>query len=166
MATILAASYPDLYAAVAVHSGLPVGSAHDVASAFGVMKAGTGAQLPPYRQPVPAIVFHGDRDRTVHPANGANVLAQCMGFAGTVKGAEPPCKTSSAKGTTAHGRTYTQTIIFDRADKPVAEHWAIHGSGHAWSGGSKAGSYTDPKGPDASSEMMRFFYAHPKQDAC
>lgn len=163
MATILAAMYPELYAAVAIHSGLPVGSAQDVASAFGAMKGGKGVPLTSYRQPVPAIVFHGDRDRTVHPGNGMEALAQCMGVTAGAKGLEKASKTTTDKGKTAHGRTYTQTTFLDGADKAIAEHWVIHGSGHAWSGGSKAGSYTDPKGPDASSEMMRFFYAHPRQ---
>lgn len=154
MAAIMAAKYPEVYAAVAVHSGLPVGSAHDVASAFGAMSGGAGPVGSAYSRPVPIIVFHGDRDRTVHPDNGRKVLAQCMGAAEA-----KACSSTSAKGKTAHGRAYTQTVYLDQQGQAVAEHWVTHGAGHAWFGGSKAGSYTDPKGPDASSEMMRFFLA-------
>ncbi|MEC4722498.1 PHB depolymerase family esterase [Noviherbaspirillum sp. CPCC 100848] len=155
MAAIMAARYPEVYAAVAVHSGLPVGSAHDVASAFGAMSGGAGSVGSAYSRPVPIIVFHGDRDRTVHPDNGRKVLAQCMGAAEA-----KACGSTSTKGKTAHGRAYTQTVYLDQQGQAVAEHWVTHGAGHAWFGGSKAGSYTDPKGPDASSEMMRFFLAH------
>jgi poly(hydroxyalkanoate) depolymerase family esterase len=168
MAAIMAASYPDMYAAVAIHSGLPVGSAHDVASAFSAMKGGMpggqGPALSPSRQPVPVIVFHGDRDHTVHPDNGRKALAQCMGMAADNGFAERMSRNSkTAKGKTAQGRAYTQTIFLNEIEQAVAEQWIIHGAGHAWSGGSKAGSYTDPKGPDASAEMMRFFLAHPKK---
>lgn len=161
MAAIMAARYPDLFAAVGIHSGLPVGSAHDVASAFGAMKQGHKGALPAYRQPVPAIVFHGDRDHTVQPGNGTAALAQCVG-GGSGRGMAE-AQTRKSTGKVANGRAYTQTVFVGEGERSIAEHWVVHGSGHAWSGGSKAGSYTDPKGPDASAEMLRFFYAHPKQ---
>lgn len=164
MAAIMAARYPEVYAAVAIHSGLPAGSAHDVASAFGAMHGGQTSVVSPCRQTVPVIVFHGDRDRTVHPDNGRKVLAQCMGVASEAGPVERGAHGSSVtEGRTAHGRAYTQTVYLAQDGQPVAEHWSIHGAGHAWSGGSKAGSYTDPKGPDASSEMMRFFLAHSRK---
>lgn len=163
MASILAAKYPELYAAVAVHSGLAVGAAHDVASAFDAMKQSRPAPASRYRQPVPAIVFHGDRDHTVHPGNGTEVLAQCMGVSGAGNRLAQ-MKTRKVQGNAANGRPYTQTIYFGAEEQVLAEHWTIHGSGHAWSGGGRAGSYTDPLGPDASSEMMRFFYAHARQN--
>ncbi|SNS95847.1 esterase, PHB depolymerase family [Noviherbaspirillum humi] len=160
MAAILACAYPDLYAAVAIHSGLPVGSAHDVASAFGAMKNGKAGRLTPSRQPVPVIVFHGDRDHTVHSANGQQALRQCMGMP---DGAANAGETRIVKGRAERGRGYTRTDFLDKDDRVIAEHWLVHGAGHAWSGGSAAGSYTDPKGPDASSEMLRFFMAHPQR---
>lgn len=162
MASILAARYPDLYAAVAVHSGLAAGSAHDVVSAFNAMKQSKPSAASRYCQPVPAIVFHGDRDRTVHPGNGAEVLAQSMGAAGESKHPDQ-MKARKVEGKAANGRAYTQTIYFNGEEQVLAEHWTIHGLGHAWSGGSKAGSYTDPKGPDASAEMLRFFFAHARK---
>jgi poly(hydroxyalkanoate) depolymerase family esterase len=163
MAAIVAAAYPDLYAAVGIHSGLPVGSAHDVASAFGAMQQGrkaSGARA--YAQPVPAIVFHGDRDTTVHPDNGFGALAQSMEGAATEGAARAPNVSTGASG---QGRTYTRTLHYGGAEAPFAEHWIVHGAGHAWSGGARAGSYTDPHGPDASREMLRFFSSHPRGKA-
>jgi poly(hydroxyalkanoate) depolymerase family esterase len=161
MAAILGAAYPDLFAAAGIHSGLPVGAAHDMPSAFAAMKNGTGsarsqfgsARTAPNGQGIPVIVFHGDCDTTVHPRNGQQVLAQCS--RSTVHG-----KADSTRASVPQGRHYTKTTQQDRAGKVVAEYWDIHGAGHAWSGGSCNGSYTDPQGPDAAQEMMRFFSMH------
>jgi poly(hydroxyalkanoate) depolymerase family esterase len=152
MAAILASAYPELYAAAGVHSGLPVGAAHDVPSAFAVMqKGGTGTSAVSAVR-IPVVVFHGDSDKTVHPDNGHGVLAQRIGQ-------RTPAATV-AKGSVPSGRSYTKAVHRDAAGQPVAEHWTVHGSGHAWSGGSRRGSYTDPQGPDASREMLRFFLEH------
>lgn len=151
MAAILASEYPDLYAAAGVHSGLPTGAAHDVPSAFAAMSKGgaPGAAKAGNKSAVPVIVFHGDNDKTVHPRNGHDVLAQQ---------ADPKASAATVeKGSTPNGRSYTRAVHRDAAGKLVAEHWTVHGSGHAWSGGTRRGSYTDPKGPDASREMLRFF---------
>lgn len=151
MAAILAASHPGLFAAVGVHSGLAAGSAHDLMSGLNAMKGSRGRkgrQAP--RGCVPVIVFHGDADAVVHPSNGAAVLAQ---FSGDGK----QLRTIEEGGTCAAGRTHTRTTALDGDGRAVAEHWVLHGAGHAWSGGSPAGSYTDAGGPDASAEMLRFF---------
>jgi poly(hydroxyalkanoate) depolymerase family esterase len=156
MAAIMSARYPDIYAAVGIHSGLPVGAAHDMPSAFQAMQngmAGEGKAGASHKAQVPVIVFHGDRDKTVHPCNGNQALAQC-----TLDPAGPDAKVE--KGKVPHGRTYTKTIRHDQTGKAIAEHWVVHGAGHAWSGGSRKGSFTDPKGPDATQEMLRFFYTH------
>ncbi len=100
---------------------------------------------------VPIIVFHGDADHTVNQKNGEQVLA---GFAETSNGAERGARDT---GQVPNGHAYTRTVRRDRSGKPVAEHWLIHGFGHAWAGGSAKGSYTDARGPDATGEMMRFF---------
>lgn len=163
MASILAAGYPDLYAAVGIHSGLPVGCAHDVPSAFAAMKGGQKIHVRPYAHSVPVIVFHGDHDRTVHPDNGSQALAQCMGMSVETWRARAGSKNVCvSRGRSGNGRPYTQTIF--RSDDGItsAEHWSVSGAAHAWSGGSSAGSYADPRGPDASVEMLRFFYAHPR----
>jgi poly(hydroxyalkanoate) depolymerase family esterase len=163
MAAIVTAAYPDLYAAVGIHSGLPVGSAHDVPSAFGAMKQGSkSASARAYSRPVPAIVFHGDRDATVHPDNGVEALAQSLHGVATGGQTRSP---AVSKGTSAKGRAYTQTVHYGADEAPFAEHWIVHGAGHAWAGGTRAGSYTDPRGPDASREMLRFFLSHPRRDA-
>jgi poly(hydroxyalkanoate) depolymerase family esterase len=147
-AAILAATYPDLFAAVGVHSGLACGAARDLPGAFAAMK-GQGAAPEPNRRAVPTIVFHGDGDRTVHPVNGDRVAAQAMpapGLAETV-----------TRGTSPGGMAYTRTVRADASGRPVLEQWVLHGAGHAWSGGDPDGSYTDPRGPDASRAMIDFF---------
>lgn len=151
MAAILASEYPDLYKAAGIHSGLPTGAAHDVPSAFAAMSSGAANGVVKARSgaTVPVIVFHGDRDKTVHPQNGHQVLAH---HTGPQSGAP-----ITEKGSAPNGRSYTRAIHRNDGGKLMAEHWTVHGSGHAWSGGSKRGSYTDPKGPDASREMLRFF---------
>ncbi len=146
MAMVMGASHPELYAAIGVHSGLPYQSANDVMSALGVMRSGAANARP---QPdIRTIVFHGDADTTVHPANGEMIAER------------PKLRRSVTKGqvTAPNGRHYTRTVFHNgEAGVARAEHWQIKGAGHAWAGGSAQGSYTDPKGPDASAEMLRFF---------
>ncbi|MFD0739637.1 alpha/beta hydrolase family esterase [Lysobacter koreensis] len=158
MAVILGATYPELYAAVGAHSGLAFGAAHDMASAFAAMK-GAGAAVHRSRAPlgprVPTIVFHGDRDHTVAAGNG-DAIAAAASAVGTGAAA---LRISERDGASASGRRYRQTVHADAAERPVVEQWLLHGAGHAWSGGSREGSFTDPQGPDASAEMVRFFYA-------
>lgn len=167
MAAIMARAYPDLYAAAGIHSGLAVGAAHNLPTALAAMKRGAANGLRRSASgsgepQVPTIVFHGDRDTTVHPRNGAQVLAQSVGMQskGDAKQAAMPAATRE-KGSVPGGHAYTRTIQRDGDGTVIAEHWTIHGAGHAWSGGHLAGSYTDAKGPDASREMFRFFQAHP-----
>lgn len=157
MAAIMGATYPELYAAVGIHSGLPVGAAHDLPSAFAAMGSGTGKK-PSHdsRRPIPVIVFHGDRDATVHPRNGEEALAQFIHHS------EHPITVEEGK--VPHGRSYTRTVRRNRNGEPVAEQWIVHGAGHAWSGGDPSGSYTDPEGPNASVEMVRFFYQHARSE--
>jgi poly(hydroxyalkanoate) depolymerase family esterase len=164
-AAVMAATHPDLYAAVGVHSGLAAGAAQDMPAAFAAMQGGaTIAPLRSYREAageegrmVPTIVFHGDQDRTVNPRNGDQVIAQARSAAT----AGPQATATAQQGQAAGGRSYRRRTHVDAAGQPMLEHWVIQGAGHAWAGGSPAGSYTDPQGPDASREMLRFFLAHP-----
>ena len=156
MAAVMGATYPDLYAAIGVHSGLAAGSAHDVPSAFAAMR-GTPTSSPrgtvQAARAVPVIVFHGDRDTTVHRRNGEQVILQSMG-----RNAASSNTFSVEHGQVPGGHAYTRTIQADPTGRVIHEHWLVHGAGHAWSGGSTRGSYTDPKGPDATRAMIRFFY--------
>lgn len=158
MAAILGDTHPDLFAAVGVHSGLPSGSATNAQSAFAAMQGGapTGRPTEGPRNGPPTIVFHGDQDTTVHPVNGEQVVAQRTGEGA---GPRPPLH---ERARSHNGRDYTRRQFHNAAGDVVAEHWVVHGAGHAWSGGSPAGSYTDPRGPDATGEMLRFFLAHPR----
>jgi poly(hydroxyalkanoate) depolymerase family esterase len=148
----LAAAYPELLAGVGAHSGLACGVARDVASAFRAMK--DGGVLPaagPASLSVPTIVFQGDKDATVHPANAEAILRQ----------AKPPGRIAGRRqdGVAPGGLGYTRTV-YDGADgRPRLESWVVHGGGHAWSGGSPEGSFTEPRGPDASRAMLDFFAA-------
>lgn len=164
MAAVMAATYPELYAAVGIHSGLPYGVAHDMPSAFAAMKrskpkGGVLKMQPktpqPFNKAVPAIIFHGDRDTTVHPLNGDQALTQCTAMVSVAD-----ARIEAQKATAPNGRSYTKTVIRDAQDNIVGEKWVVHGAGHAWSGGSSKGSYTDPNGPSASAEMLRFFLGY------
>jgi poly(hydroxyalkanoate) depolymerase family esterase len=162
---ILAAAYPEFYAAIGVHSGLACGAASDVASAFAAMRqnhlaarrrASRDSGRGPGSRIVPAIVFHGDQDTTVHPDNGDHVMAQLR------EALNIDLQPTVQKGRVPGGRGYSRILHHDASGQAIFEQWVIHGAGHAWSGGSPAGSYTDPQGPDATREMIRFFLDHPQ----
>ncbi|HQR75800.1 MAG TPA: PHB depolymerase family esterase [Burkholderiaceae bacterium] len=160
MAAIMGVTYPDLYAAVGIHSGLACGSAHDLPSALAVMK---GVSLTIRQRSAtermlhstPTIVFHGDRDRTVHPRNGIDAISRSAHWEGGDGG-----QVLTEEGRAPGGHTFTRTLHRDAGGRVLLEHWLVHGGGHAWFGGSRAGSYTDPRGPDAATEMVRFFLQH------
>jgi poly(hydroxyalkanoate) depolymerase family esterase len=160
MAAVMAAVYPDLYAAVGVHSGLPYAAAGDMASAFAAMKQGPSRPARSPGPPVPLIVFHGDRDRTVVLANAAGLVDDVLAAANPDgrAGTQPNAMTA---GQVPGGHAYTRTCYQDPAGAALAERWTIHRAGHAWSGGVPDGSYTDAQGPDASAEFIRFFDEHP-----
>ena len=167
MAAVMGVTYPDLYAAIGVHSGLAYAAARDLPSAFAAMSQGASAhgrrqhgnslQAIPCARVVPAIVFHGDRDTTVHPRNGDQVIAQWTAIhpAGATG-----LQVDLQHGQVPNGHAYTRAVHRDASGRNILEQWRVHGAGHAWSGGSCSGSYTDPRGPDATREMMRFFHEH------
>ncbi|MCO5101547.1 MAG: PHB depolymerase family esterase [Burkholderiaceae bacterium] len=192
MAVVLGATYPETFAAVGAHSGVPYGAAHDMPSAFAAMNGGTPmlgkppfdmpelAGLPefaalrelvsrrssaatkkrhraPVLHPVPTIVFHGDQDHTVNVRNGAEIVEQAATAAASGRSGAAGLRRIVQQGASREGRSFERTIFADAENRPVVEQWVLHGAGHAWSGGSPSGSYTDPRGPDASAEMVRFF---------
>ena len=169
MAVVLGRTHPDLFTAVGVHSGLAAGAASDLPSALSAMRGidpvtvEAGAQAgdrTETRYPMlPTIVFHGGADAIVHPSNGERVIAQAVPAGGRIDTDHQPASGPSGAATNPGRRAATRSVVRDRDGVIVAEHWVVHGAPHAWSGGSPAGSYTDPSGPDATSEMVRFFLA-------
>ena len=177
MAAIVAEAHPDLFAAVGVHSGLPVGAASNVIEAIGVMRSGASLRMP-WRVMtdmaeaamgvgvtvehdavlVPTIVFHGDADETVHPRNGEQIIAAVVGLAAASGSARTPPEPRVEASDADEGRNHTRTIHHADDGSATAEHWVVHGAGHAWSGGRPSGSFTDADGPDATREMLRFFF--------
>ncbi|AVO50758.1 esterase [Melaminivora suipulveris] len=150
MADILGRAYPELFAAVGVHSGLAAGAAADLPSALAAMRGGAPAGRASTPAPRPLIVLHGDADSTVHPANGAAVAGAALG------GSAAQATAGRAPG----GQRFTRSVQGASGNGAAVEYWQLHGAGHAWSGGSAAGSYTAPGGVDASAEMLRFFLSH------
>jgi len=152
MAAVMAATYPDLFAAAGIHSGLPYAAASDLISGFAAMRgsAKPASSRPRSRGGVRTIVFHGSSDGTVAPSNAEAILSDVRA------GLPGPAEVLRRQGE-AGGRAYVRTIVADPRGVPHAEAWAIEGLGHAWSGGSREGSFTDERGPDASREMLRFF---------
>jgi poly(3-hydroxybutyrate) depolymerase len=149
-------AYSDLYAAVGVHSGLPAGAATDLPSAFDAMRLGATIADRSGRF-IPTIIFHGDEDLIVHPRNGDAVTAQALSAATELR-------QTTQYGRAPGGHAYKRTIYADPEGRAICEQWRIVGAGHAWAGGSPSGSHTDPHGPDASREMLRFFFQHRKSN--
>jgi poly(hydroxyalkanoate) depolymerase family esterase len=147
MAAVLAATYPDLYAAAGIHSGLVHGAAHNVPSAFAAMREGPPGDSRASGESIPLIVFQGVRDTTVAPANAAALLSPW----------------SSTAPETLTGPGWTRRVYRDGDGRVVAEWWSVDKLAHAWSGGSPQGSFTDPAGPDATAELVRFFLDRPEE---
>lgn len=157
MAVVLGRTYPDLFTAVGCHSGLAHGCAVGTGAAMQAMQYGDacGAMDADGASP-PMIVFHGDMDGTVHPRNGHGVVEQSIRLHGAL-GAAVEAHAEQGHST---GRSFTRETHRNATGAVLTEHWTVHGSGHAWSGGNRRGSFTDANGPDASAEMMRFFHEH------
>ena len=157
MAVVLGATYPDLFSAVGVHSGLPYRAAHDATSAMTAMRGGTPRlDSTEVTQAIPTIVFHGDRDTTVDVGNGSAIVDWAVSNAQRDLG---PFRKTIREGISGDGRSYTATTYRAPLAATFVEYWVLHGAGHAWSGGFPEGSFTDASGPDASAEMVRFFLA-------
>lgn len=161
MAALLAAAYPELYAAVCIHSAPLYPLMHHGGAVLEAMRwpsASIGVMASRTPRP-PMIAWCGDRDATVAPISAAQVFAW-VGAARGVGGPprpEPSDRVSVEHGRVAGGYAYAQTRHCDRDGALDGEHWLIHGAGHGWSGGDAAVPYTEPRGPDASAEMLRFF---------
>lgn len=158
MAVILGETYPEVFSAVGAHSGLARGAAHDVKSALGAMngKAAIRVARSASEASIPTIVFHGDCDPTVNVSNGIAIVSNALG---SHAGDSPDPSQEVQSGIAQGGRRFTRSIYMDPQGRPLVEKWIVHDGGHAWSGGSPTGSFTDSNGPDASAEMIRFFLA-------
>jgi poly(hydroxyalkanoate) depolymerase family esterase len=143
MAAVMAVTYPELFAAAGIHSGLVHGAAHDVPSAYAAMRQGPPPRDGAPSPGIPLIVFQGGRDTTVAPANAEALLRPWS---------------VTARVEVVQGRGWTRRIYRAGPGRVVAEGWTVDQLGHAWSGGSPQGTYTDPDGPDASAELVRFFF--------
>lgn len=161
MAAVVAGLYPQLFAALGVHSGLAAGAAQDLMSAFKAMRSGAkgktrAAHKSADKSALPTIVFHGTADKTVHPDNG-DFIADAALAALKDSGLALHKSSPTAPGGSAHA----ERVVYSNAEgKPYVEHWSVSGGQHAWSGGDAAGSYTDPEGPSASRAMLTFFLQH------
>ncbi|MDB5718383.1 MAG: esterase, depolymerase family protein [Sphingomonas bacterium] len=159
-AAIVASAYPELYAALGVHSGLVAGKVSTLTGAMAAMRNGADhAGGPRMRPPPPTIVFHGDEDGVVHPSNAGGFLSHLR------RSSTRPLVSRVVRGRSSGGRDFTRTLHARANGVVLLEDWVVHGSGHGWSGGNRAGSHTDPAGPDASREMMRFFLARKNEAA-
>ncbi len=153
MAVILGETYPDVFAGVGAHSGLPFGAARDVPSAYAAM-AGTAHEQPGAAgnpANVRTIIFHGTEDATVHPSNSETIARHVLDRL-------PQQTIQTVENGNSSGCSFTRTITATPGCRADLEYWMIDGMGHAWSGGHPSGSFTDAKGPDASAEMIRFFF--------
>ncbi|MDP9073052.1 MAG: PHB depolymerase family esterase, partial [Actinomycetota bacterium] len=161
MAAVMAAVYPDLYAAVGVHSGLAYGAASDVSAAFAAMKSGSVPPARPQTHAVPVIVFHGENDSVVVHANAQCLIDDALAAAGPSRGPGGGATAVTSLGQVPGGHSYTRTCFRDPSGTTLAELWSVRPGGHSWFGGAAEGSYTDPSGPNASAELIRFFDEHP-----
>ena len=114
---------------------------------------------------VPTISFHGTSDYLVYPLNGEQVVRQWMQTNHLASqnsyNASFQSPTSMTQGQVAGGHSYTVYTWNDNNGNEVQEYWVVNAMGHAWSGGSSSGSYTDPQGPSATQAIYNFFMSHP-----
>lgn len=163
MALITAYAYPELFAAAGIHSGIAYGSATSIANALTAMHSGGDSatlsdavvKAMGSARYFPAIVFQGKADKSVNAVNGQQIVSQLAQYF------VPPLSKVAETSGEAAGYHYTKRVL--GSDKPYVEEWTVEELGHAWSGGSKEGTYTDPGGPDATREMARFFLEHPRR---
>lgn len=154
-AAIMAAQYPDIFAAVGVHSGLPCGAARDIPGALAAMKGANALRSTATSLPfVPLITFHGDKDATVHEINSRQIVTLAL------SAAPMPLSHAREEGRSTGGRRFTRALHRTADGVAMIEQWTVTDAAHAWAGGRTAGSFTDPSGPDASREMLRFFLSH------
>jgi len=156
MAATMAVIYPELYAALGIHSGVPHGAARDFMSAMIAMQHGSMASYAahPSHSTIPTIIFHGDQDGTVHSTHADQFMSRTQWP--WVREADEERYTEVLPWQPGcYG--YTRTVQLGAEKRIFSEQWMVHGGSHAWYGGDATGTYIDSNGPDAAREMMRFF---------
>jgi len=149
MAALLATLHPDRFCAVAMHSGVPPGSAHSAASALSAMRGVHRSTAPvgPHAWP-PLLVVHGLEDRVVAVGNAHAAAEQWANALGARKG-----KPRTVQRGNRHATTVTDFRVGGRVVVRLDE---VDGLGHGWSGGDGKQPFGDPAGPDASRLIWRF----------
>jgi len=170
MAIVMAAVFPDRFAAVSSVEGCPFQGTPCIGSAS-VLPAETLAgyafqAMGSYARAVPVMVVQGDIDFNVPLANGELIVQQWLGVADRADDGSSNQSVSrqpdhTDKGTAPGGHSYDTAVYVDGNGAPLVERWLVHGLGHAWPGGAPAVAYSDPMGPSATEESYRFFEAHP-----
>jgi|GEM_PF-1792847 len=166
MTVILGATYPDRFAAVGVLAGLEYKAATTLSAALSASSQGgpspaaqgalAHAAMGSRARVVPAFVLHGSADSVVAKVNGDQVAAQWLHVAGVVLGEGAIERGSAVPG--EDGRPFTRVVHRNKGNgAAIVEHFVVEGLGHAWPGGRDGGSYSDPRGPDASRLLWSFF---------
>ena len=174
MAITLAATYPELYAAVGSHSGVPYRAAGNVSDALTVMREGGAADgallgemvsdaMGEQARSVPVILFHGAADSVVSVINTEHVRAQWLNAMRQIDDDMDEGPIADEGEVITPDRYRAWRTVYGDAGNILVEEWTVEGLGHAWSGGSPEGTYTDPQGPDASREILRFLLEHPRR---
>ncbi|HWE10686.1 MAG TPA: PHB depolymerase family esterase [Solirubrobacteraceae bacterium] len=166
MSSVMAATYPDIYAAAGIGSGCEYAASATCAgskSADPTQAAQSAySAMGSYARVMPVILFEGDQDTTVPPVNAQQAVQQWQSTDGLVsKSSMPAAAMNVTNGTAPGGQTYTISHYGDGQGHEIIQSWLVHGMGHAWSGGSSSEQYADPSGPDETAAMYAFFTAHP-----
>ncbi|MEA2295526.1 MAG: hypothetical protein QOE86_3165 [Solirubrobacteraceae bacterium] len=170
MSSVMAATYPDLYAAAGIGSGCEYAATATCAGYKSADPLSAGQQaykaMGRYARPMPVILFEGDQDTTVPPVNAQQLVQQWqytddLADDGAHNGSIPVQPTNVTQGSVPGGHSYTVTEYSDGQNKELLQSWLVHGMGHAWSGGCSCEPYADPAGPDETGAMYAFFMAHP-----
>ncbi len=173
---MLGGHFPDLYAAIGLHSGGPFG--HGVPGCVGTylpiaapeaLAARAFSAQGEHRRVLPVIAFHGDADKTVPYECGQEAVEQWRLTNNTTLAAQgvpepiPATPSNFGEGVAqvAQGHRFTvRTWELPNSPCPVLQSWTVHGEGHFWSGGSpdaRSAQFTDPRGPNASELAWEFF---------
>ncbi|HET8911781.1 MAG TPA: PHB depolymerase family esterase [Ktedonobacteraceae bacterium] len=178
MSAILGATYPDVFAAIGVHSGLAYQSATNLTGGLRAMRRGGSDPqsqgqaafhaMSDLARIVPTIVIHGTHDKTVTPLNGDQAVQQWMETnqlaSKNTFNSNFTQPTTVTSGQVPGGRAYVVATWKAASGRELQSYWKIGGMGHAWSGGNALGSFTDPSGPSATQAMHDFFIAHSLDD--